>query len=110
VQLLCFLYFFIFNNSATGLWALALIGLSNSLLFPCIFTMGIDGMGKYAEESSAALNMAIVGGAALPFLFTSISGNIAFPFALTLLLLYYLLRHKRIKVCETDQFLLGLLD
>jgi FHS family L-fucose permease-like MFS transporter len=91
------LFFLLFSNSPSGLWALALIGLSNSVLFPCIFTMGIDGMGKNAEESSAVLNMAIVGGAVLPFLFSSIPGNMAFilPILSYAFIIYYGLKASR---------------
>ncbi len=93
--LLC--VYFMFQNTSTGYWALALIGLSNSILFPCIFTMGIDGMGKYAEESSAVLNMAIVGGAVVPFLFTSIPGAFAFllPLASYAFIIFYGLKGSR---------------
>jgi FHS family L-fucose permease-like MFS transporter len=83
--------YFLFNDQSIGLWALALIGLSNSLLFPCIFTMGIDGMGKYSEESSAVLNMAIVGGAVLPFLISFIPGIAGFllPLVSYMFIIYY---------------------
>ncbi|HVD98221.1 MAG TPA: sugar MFS transporter [Cytophagaceae bacterium] len=97
------LFYIIFRESDAGLWALSLIGLSNSILFPCIFTMGIDGMGKYAEESSALLNMAIVGGAIIPFLFSSVPFYLAFllPVASYAFIIYYGLkgsRHRSINV------------
>ena len=76
------LIYFIFNDSAAGLWLLVAIGFSNSILFPCIFTLGIDGMGKYSEEASSILNMAIIGGAVLPFLFVSLPTTIAFALPL----------------------------
>jgi FHS family L-fucose permease-like MFS transporter len=53
-------------NSA--LWMLVAVGLFNSILFPCIFAMGIDGLGKFAEEGSSMLIMAIVGGSVVPYI------------------------------------------
>lgn len=47
---------------------LALVGLFNSIQFPCIFTMGIDGLGRFSEEGSSVLIMAIVGGAIIPMM------------------------------------------
>lgn len=89
--------YILFSDNNAALWALALIGLSNSILFPSIFTMGIDGMGEKAEESSAFLNMAIVGGAILPFLFFSIPGNIGFilPLASYAFIIYYGLKGSK---------------
>lgn len=54
------------------LWIIVSTGLFNSILFPCIFTMGMDGMGKFSEEASSALIMSIVGGAIIPFLVFSL--------------------------------------
>ncbi len=95
--ILFLIFFLLFSNSTTGLWALALIGFSNSILFPSIFTMGLDGMGKNAEESSSLLNMAIVGGAILPVLFFSIPGNIGFilPLFSYAFIIYYGLKGSK---------------
>ncbi len=46
----------------------ASVGLFNSVLFPCIYTMGIDGLGRYSEEGSSVLIMSIVGGAIIPMI------------------------------------------
>jgi FHS family L-fucose permease-like MFS transporter len=78
VALLLLSGFLVFNEHWIGLYALAFVGLANSILFPCVFTLGIDGMGKKVEQSSAFLNMAIVGGAVLPFLFFSLPDYLAF--------------------------------
>ena len=91
------LTYLLFSDGQTMLWALALIGFSNSILFPSIFTIGIDGMGKNAEESSAYLNMAIVGGAVLPILFFSIPGKTSFilPLLSYAFIVYYGLKGSR---------------
>ena len=51
-----------------ALWMLVAVGLFNSVLFPCIFAMGIDGLGKFSEEGSSMLIMAIVGGSVVPYI------------------------------------------
>lgn len=50
----------------TAMWALLLIGLFNSIMFPTIFTLAIEGLGKHTGEGSGVLCMAIVGGAIVP--------------------------------------------
>ncbi|MCS6824157.1 MAG: MFS transporter [Cytophagaceae bacterium] len=65
----------ILQNHSSGVWILACTGFFNSVLFPCIFTMGIDGMGSHTEEASAVLNMSIVGGAAVPFAVSTVGLN-----------------------------------
>jgi len=65
---------------ASGPFAVVLlisVGLFNSILFPCIFTLGIEGLGKFSEEGSALMVMGIVGGAIVPLVmgyFTDIIG------------------------------------
>jgi FHS family L-fucose permease-like MFS transporter len=43
------------------------VGLFNSIMFPSIFTLGVNGLGKFSLDGSAVLIMFIVGGAILPF-------------------------------------------
>lgn len=50
----------------TAMWALLAIGLFNSIMFPTIFTLAIDGLGKHTGEGSGILCVAIVGGAIVP--------------------------------------------
>jgi FHS family L-fucose permease-like MFS transporter len=42
------------------------IGLFNSIMFPTIFTLGIERLGKLTGQASSLLIMAIVGGAVIP--------------------------------------------
>jgi FHS family L-fucose permease-like MFS transporter len=50
-------------EGAAAMWALILIGLCHSIMFPTIFTLGIRGLGPLTEEGSGLLIMAIAGGA-----------------------------------------------
>jgi len=46
-----------------AMWALILVGLFHSIMFPTIFTLGIRDLGALTEEGSGLLIMAIAGGA-----------------------------------------------
>ncbi len=51
-----------------AMWSILAVGLFNSIMFPCIFTMGIAELGPLTGDGSGVLNMAIVGGAIIPYL------------------------------------------
>ncbi|MBP1475536.1 sugar MFS transporter [Frateuria sp. MAH-13] len=51
----------------TATWSIVAIGLFNSIMFPTIFTLGIERLGPLTEKASSLLIMAIVGGAVIPF-------------------------------------------
>jgi MFS transporter, FHS family, L-fucose permease len=50
-------------HGPAAMWALILVGLCHSIMFPTIFTLGIRGLGPLTEEGSGLLIMAIAGGA-----------------------------------------------
>jgi FHS family L-fucose permease-like MFS transporter len=50
-------------SGTAAMWALILVGLGHSIMFPTIFTLGIRGLGPLTEEGSGLLIMAIAGGA-----------------------------------------------
>jgi FHS family L-fucose permease-like MFS transporter len=49
-----------------AMWSIIGVGLFNSIMFPTIFTIAIDGLGKHTGQGSGILCMAIVGGALIP--------------------------------------------
>ncbi|HEX7858511.1 MAG TPA: sugar MFS transporter [Sphingobium sp.] len=60
--------FFVMIGAATlhgpiAMWALILVGLCHSIMFPTIFALGIKGLGPLTEEGSGLLITAIAGGA-----------------------------------------------
>jgi FHS family L-fucose permease-like MFS transporter len=64
------------SANTTGLvsgWSLLAIGLFNSIMFPTIFTLASEGLGRRAAEGSGIICMAIVGGAVVPL----VTGNAA---------------------------------
>jgi glucose/galactose transporter len=52
---------------------IALLGLANSLMWPAIFPLAIQGLGKFTKIGSALLIMAIAGGAILPLVYGGLS-------------------------------------
>ena len=52
---------------------IAALGLANSLMWPAIFPLAIDGLGKFTKIGSAILVMAIAGGAILPLIYGKVS-------------------------------------
>ena len=57
------------SMASTGLlamWSIICVGLFNSIMFPSIFTLGIEGLGPLTGRGSGLMVMAIVGGAIIP--------------------------------------------
>jgi FHS family L-fucose permease-like MFS transporter len=50
-------------DGQAAMWALILVGLGHSIMFPTIFALGIKGLGPLTEEGSGLLITAIAGGA-----------------------------------------------
>ncbi|MBU6267626.1 MAG: sugar MFS transporter [Sphingomonadales bacterium] len=50
-------------HGPVAMWALILVGLCHSIMFPTIFALGIKGLGPLTEEGSGLLITAIAGGA-----------------------------------------------
>ena len=65
------------DGKAAG-WALILVGLTNSVMFPTIFSLALEGLGEKSAQGSGLLCMAIVGGALVPLL----AGTVADAFVL----------------------------
>ena len=79
--------------STTGLismWSILAVGLFNSIMFPTIFTLTLDGLGELKAQASGLLCMAIVGGAAVPFAFGVLIDSFDFKVAFFLPILCYL--------------------
>ncbi|MDF2455850.1 MAG: fucP [Cytophagaceae bacterium] len=70
--ILMLVVYLIFNGGEHTILFLVLIGLFNSILWPCVFMLSIDGLGKFTEEGSSYLIMMILGGAVIPLLFMNI--------------------------------------
>ena len=88
--------------NTTGLismWSILAVGLFNSIMFPTIFTLSLEGLGDLKAQASGLLCMAIVGGAVIPFFFGSLIDGFGFKtaFILTILCYGYILYYGRSK-------------
>jgi len=77
------------TTGKVAMWAILAVGLFNSIQFPNIFTLGIEGMGKLTEKASSLLIMAIVGGALIPVIQGVIADHVGIHHAYILPLLCY---------------------
>ena len=85
-------YIAISADGLASMVALIAVGFFNSVLFCTIFVLGVSGMGRFSEEASAVMIMAIVGGGVVLFLmnqFHSIKTSMYVPFACYLIILAF---------------------
>ena len=72
-----------------SMWSILAVGLFNSIMFPTIFTLTLEGLGELKAQASGLLCMAIVGGAIIPFVFGSLIDSFGFKTAFILTLICY---------------------
>lgn len=89
--LLAILMLFITMNTSglVAMWSILAVGLFNSIMFPTIFTITIDGLGDLKPQASGLLCMAIVGGAIIPPIYGLLTDNVGFKWALLLVIACY---------------------
>jgi MFS transporter, FHS family, L-fucose permease len=78
------------TSGHVAMYSMILVGLFNSIMFPTIFTLGIEGLGPLTGEGSGLLNTAIVGGAIVPLIQGFIADRIGIHHAFLLPVLCYL--------------------
>ena len=86
-----------------SMWSILAVGLFNSIMFPTIFTLTLEGLGDLKAQASGLLCMAIVGGAIIPFAFGSLIDGFGFKtaFILTMICYGYILYYGMIKTFKT---------
>ena len=73
-----------------AMWSLVLVGLFNSIMFPSIFTLAIEGLGPLTGKASGLLVAAIVGGAIIPELQGLLTDKIGIHHAFILPVICYI--------------------
>lgn len=63
-----FIIITILASGQIAMFAILLVGLCNSIMFPTIFSLAINGLGQHTSQGSGILCLAIVGGAILPLI------------------------------------------
>ena len=77
------------TSGVIAMYSIVAIGLFNSIMFPTIFSLGIERMGPLTGKASSLLIMAIVGGALVPFLQGALADAIGIQHAFVLPALCY---------------------
>jgi len=77
----------ILGSGSLAMWAVLLIGLCNSIMFPTIFSLALRGLKQHTSQGSGILCLAIVGGAIVPLLqgFIADAAGVQISFILPLL-------------------------
>ena len=85
----------------------AFLGFANALVWPTIWPLALEGLGKYTAQGSALLIMGIAGGAIMPLIFgkiSSISGDMQSTYLLGIIcyvfILMYAFKWHKITVWE----------
>ena len=93
-----------FTDGLVAMWTLIAVGLFNSIMFPTIFSLALDGLGNDKPQGSGILCTMIVGGAIIPPAFGYMTDSYGFKTAFIIVILsygyifYYGLRNKSRKV------------
>jgi FHS family L-fucose permease-like MFS transporter len=79
-----------FSHGALAMWTVIALGLFNSILFPTIFSIAVDGLGLLRSFGSGLLCTAIVGGAVIPEIQGLFADHIGIQHAFLVLIIPYL--------------------
>jgi FHS family L-fucose permease-like MFS transporter len=64
-----------FSTGYTAILFIILLGLANALMWPAIWPLAIDGLGKHIKTGAAMLVMGIAGGAVVPQVYAALKSN-----------------------------------
>ncbi len=64
----------VFTHGYASVMFVASLGFANSIMWPAIWPLAIDGLGKFTKRASAIMIMAIAGGATIPLLYGYLAG------------------------------------
>lgn len=78
------------THGPLAMWAILLVGLFNSVMFPNIFTLGLANLGALTSKGSSLMVAAIVGGALLPLLEGKLADNFGVQHAFVVPVICYL--------------------
>jgi MFS transporter, FHS family, L-fucose permease len=80
----------VLTSGHAAMWSILLVGLFNSIMFPSIFTLAIDGLGPLTGKGSGLLVTSIVGGAVIPVLQGALADRFGIHYAFILPVLCYI--------------------
>lgn len=65
----------IFTDGFISVLFISLLGLANALVFPAIWPLAIDGLGRFTKVGASFLIMALAGGAIIPLLYGALADS-----------------------------------
>ncbi len=77
------------SSGSIAMYSIIAVGLFNSVMFAIIFTMSIEGLGKFTSQGSGILCMAIVGGGIVPLVTGRIADIVGVQHALMITVICY---------------------
>ena len=80
----------VFTSGTVAMWAVLLVGLFNSIMFPTIFSLALKGLGRHTSQGSGILCFAIVGGALLPVVQGALADTIGIHLAFLMPVICYI--------------------
>jgi MFS transporter, FHS family, L-fucose permease len=101
-----------------AMWAIVSCGLFNSVMWPCIFPLSVQGLGRFTSQGSGILIMMVVGGAVIPEIQGFLADSFGYQrsFAIVLLCYAYILffalkGHRNLNTIEaTDSLNPGIIQ
>jgi FHS family L-fucose permease-like MFS transporter len=76
----------LFTSDYVSVGFVAALGLANALMWPAIFPLAIDGLGRFTEKGSAILIMGVAGAAVIPKVFAGLKEDYNFQWVFFLLM------------------------
>lgn len=77
------------GHGHVAMWAVVSCGLCNSIMWPCIFPLALEGLGKATSQGSGILVTMVVGGAIIPLLQGMLADSFGYQHSFALVLICY---------------------
>jgi FHS family L-fucose permease-like MFS transporter len=78
------------THGQVAMWAVVSCGLFNSVMWPCIFPLSVNRLGRFTSQGSGILITMVVGGAVIPEIQGFLSDTVGYQRSFAIVLLCYL--------------------
>jgi MFS transporter, FHS family, L-fucose permease len=79
----------IIGHGNVAMWAVVSCGLFTSVMWPCIFPLSVQGLGRFTSQGSGILIMMVVGGAVIPEIQGFLADSFGYQHSFAIVLLCY---------------------
>lgn len=79
----------IVTHGHVAMWAIVSCGLFNSVMWPCIFPLSVEGLGKFTSQGSGILITMVVGGAVIPEIQGFLADSFGYQHSYVIVLICY---------------------